>query len=861
MIQLQVLGRIELRDSRGVELGPVLAQPKRLALLAYLAINSRLGFRRRDEVLAVFWPDHDAGHARAALNRAVYHLRQTLGAGVLVSRGAAEIGLSAQHFQCDAVALERAVSEGRFEEAVDLYRGDLLEAFHVSDASPFEHWLDGERDRLRALAHRAATALVSAESPSGDPARAAHWLRWTLERFPYDEPAVRRLIVLLNAAGDRAGALQHYDQFARRMANDLDLSPSAETRALRDELRVPDERVPAHRAADAIAELEPVIAGAGPETSGSPAASRPSRIPDLVIVGQTVENGVIEAPAARRIPFKRTLAVAAPAAAMVGALLFLPVARRGTLDAELVGIVPIRNMTDDPAYDRLARTVTDWIERSVSEVVEPVSATTAGPHGRVIEIENVSGTDDRAAPRDHARILVSGEIASDNGYLRAYARVSDATHGGGVWAVPPVTLDPTRPDDAIREIRRRIAGAVAALLDPRTATLARYAASPPYPEALAEFIRASEQKDRVTAARHFQRAAEIDTTFIWAILQAAILQRSADPVTTDSVLRAFDSRRGRLTSFESDWLSWALASNSGNRLEAYQAASRAADRDPGFTYQLARNAWDLHRPRESLELLDRVPAEPGRARGRTPGWTLRAESYHELARHGRELAVARRARDDRPDGLDALWHEVRARAALGQVRRVEMLFDSALSAPTQAGYNPGNVMLMAAEELRAHGEPRASEEALHRAIDWYRTRPPETSLEHDYDLAHLGGALYLAGEYDEAEVLLRQVAASVPKLKAEMWGRIGAMAVRRGDRAAAVRILRELARFSIPAEGDAYEVGMARARIHALLGDDTIALELLRNAVGAQGIDLHTDIDFQSMARLPAYREFVRPKG
>jgi hypothetical protein len=30
-----------------------------------------------------------------------------------------------------------------------LYRGDLLDGFFMSDAPEFEHWLDGERERLR----------------------------------------------------------------------------------------------------------------------------------------------------------------------------------------------------------------------------------------------------------------------------------------------------------------------------------------------------------------------------------------------------------------------------------------------------------------------------------------------------------------------------------------------------------------------------------------------------------------------------------------------------------------------------------------------------------------------------------------
>ncbi|MFL5615768.1 MAG: hypothetical protein ACJ796_19035 [Gemmatimonadaceae bacterium] len=53
MIRLQVLGPIELHDPEGRELRQVLAQPKRLGLLAYLAASQPFGFHRRDQLL--FW--------------------------------------------------------------------------------------------------------------------------------------------------------------------------------------------------------------------------------------------------------------------------------------------------------------------------------------------------------------------------------------------------------------------------------------------------------------------------------------------------------------------------------------------------------------------------------------------------------------------------------------------------------------------------------------------------------------------------------------------------------------------------------------------------------------------------------------
>ena len=65
MLELRTLGVADLRTRNGVELTAVEQQPKRFALLAYLAIAAPARFVRRDTLLGLFWPELDAEHARA----------------------------------------------------------------------------------------------------------------------------------------------------------------------------------------------------------------------------------------------------------------------------------------------------------------------------------------------------------------------------------------------------------------------------------------------------------------------------------------------------------------------------------------------------------------------------------------------------------------------------------------------------------------------------------------------------------------------------------------------------------------------------------------------------------------------------
>jgi DNA-binding SARP family transcriptional activator len=238
MIHFHTLGVLDLRDHQGHELRSVLQQPKRLGVLAYLVIASPRRFHRRDSLLALFWPDLDQDHARAALRRALYFLRAELGAEVIAGRGDDEIGVTEDTLWCDAPALDRALEEGAPERALALYRGPLLDGLYVSGASPeYQEWLDRERGRLRSRAATAAKTLAARAESEGRLEDAAGWARRMLELAPDDEAALRGLVSLLDQSGDRAGAVQAYEEFARRLAQEYELEPSSETRAAVDAIR------------------------------------------------------------------------------------------------------------------------------------------------------------------------------------------------------------------------------------------------------------------------------------------------------------------------------------------------------------------------------------------------------------------------------------------------------------------------------------------------------------------------------------------------------------------------------------------------------------------------------------------------
>src|SRR5437867_4953634 len=221
MIEFRMLGTLHLTDAAGHEVKPLLTRSRRLALLAYLAAATPRRFHRRDSLLALFWPELDQEHARAALRQALHVLRGALGAAVVVTRGDEEIGLDRDQLWCDVVAFDAAIAADRCDEALALYRGDVFEGFFIPGAAEFERWLEAERARLRGAAARAAQTLVRRCTAARDLPGAVDWARLAVRLGPHAEEPLRGLVTLLDQLGDRAGAVAAYEDFARQLGLDL----------------------------------------------------------------------------------------------------------------------------------------------------------------------------------------------------------------------------------------------------------------------------------------------------------------------------------------------------------------------------------------------------------------------------------------------------------------------------------------------------------------------------------------------------------------------------------------------------------------------------------------------------------------
>ncbi len=219
MVGLALLGRTSLLED---EYELPLRVPQRVTELATLLLLKSGSPVRRSFVSQVLWPDSTEDEARANLRRHLHMLAKALpGHDKIPWFHADKVNLTwnaTSPYRIDVIEFTRLADAGEFADAVRVYGGDLLPESYADWLTPYRTAL---RERVKAmllvLARSAddAIAIASAEQASA--------------LDPYDEPAIRVLIERRMSIGDRAGALQRYREFERRLRDDLSATPEQET--------------------------------------------------------------------------------------------------------------------------------------------------------------------------------------------------------------------------------------------------------------------------------------------------------------------------------------------------------------------------------------------------------------------------------------------------------------------------------------------------------------------------------------------------------------------------------------------------------------------------------------------------------
>lgn len=239
MIQLHVLGRTDLYAADQNAAADFLAQPRPLALLVYLAVAHAGQYSRRDSLVGLFWAETGQEQARASLRRLIHTIRRTLGPDIIEARGDEEVRVNAAALWCDAAECSACFTDGRLNRAIDLYKGPIMPGFVLAGARGFQDWIDMARRQLNREAVKAAVKLAEAHVAANEHSLAGDLAQFVTVIAPDfdDEHQLRKLLRILHRQGNRAAALRLFEDFSRRLREDYDAAPAAETRNLICEIR------------------------------------------------------------------------------------------------------------------------------------------------------------------------------------------------------------------------------------------------------------------------------------------------------------------------------------------------------------------------------------------------------------------------------------------------------------------------------------------------------------------------------------------------------------------------------------------------------------------------------------------------
>jgi DNA-binding SARP family transcriptional activator/tetratricopeptide (TPR) repeat protein/TolB-like protein len=790
------------------------AQRRPLAVLAILAAAGERGVARA-KLIAQLWPDSDDEKARRVLAQTVYSLRRDLGRDDLVL-GTTELRLNPEAITSDLAEFEQALERKEHERAVAIYRGPFLDGFYVSDAPEFERWVEAQRSHLAERYRKALRTLAAEAHDRDDPRAEAGWCRRLASSDPLDATVALELMHALVASGDRAGALQHARVYETLVRQELDAAPDASITAYATKLRdSPEQAIPI-----------------APPKRRTPAALRRASVPQAARPSASPHKWP-------QLTLALVGAVALGAMA-VHAITEWRAMRPPALVATRVLVARFDNNTGDSAFNPVGLMAADWVTQRLAEtgLVDVVDARTA-----MLAARTPVGTGPAAvralAEQTGAGTIVWGSFYRDGDSLRFQAQISDARVGRLLRSVDPVS----------GPVRAHVTGALAVLYNPRLSEEIQRATFPPTYEAYQEFeqgLDAQVRGQKREAIAHYLRSATLDSTYaqpvLWTVDAYLTMHEYA---SADSLITRLTTRRAALAPFDRFFLDNSIAQIHGDWAAAVRTSHQMVDAAPGGEGLLDVGYFELmlDHPHHALAALERVDANRGWMKGWDGYWMLPAAAYHMLGDHRSELTTAKEGRHRFPNAWRTMAAEVRALAALGRASDVSARLDETLAWVPSDTMNAGRLMLIAADELRAHGHP--DPELSARAVHWFETTADRSGLAAAYDAA---------GKSAAAE----SIWVSIGDIDA--LGGLGVSAARRGDRAAAEQYTEQLAAIARP-----YVFGRntyQQARIAAQLGERSTAVELIRAAF-TQGkpydLTLHTDRALEPLHGYEAFDHLLLP--
>lgn len=212
------------------------ARPRRLALLAYLALE---GKQARTPLGLLLFPNLPTEEARARL-RVELHRVQHSALGPMLGLGGDEVWVEAG---CDLLEVRSLAAAGAWAEVLARCTAPLMHGLEFPDLPDLAEWLRLQRQAYEQMRAEAAQAQMLSLDGNGQREAALEWQRQLLLWQPFAESFCDALTRRLVALGRRTEALEEQEVFRERFVGEFGFEPEL-THSLSAGAAVPSGPVP-----------------------------------------------------------------------------------------------------------------------------------------------------------------------------------------------------------------------------------------------------------------------------------------------------------------------------------------------------------------------------------------------------------------------------------------------------------------------------------------------------------------------------------------------------------------------------------------------------------------------------------------
>jgi DNA-binding SARP family transcriptional activator len=237
-LQIHLFGEMQAIWSDGQALR---LPPSTQSLFAYLILHHKRS-HTRESLTDLFWDDMPYKNARRCLSTTLWRLKKEMPQGdsclIVSDTGTVQFAHTNRQW-IDILSFEEKANAGLqmpleqmspedgrlLEEAISLYRGDLLDGY-------YDEWVLRERERLHLLYLRSLSRLMRYYGGQKQLIKGIAYGQQLLAVDPLREQIHRELMLLHMKKGERSLAIKQYELCRYVLADELGITPMQETQLL-----------------------------------------------------------------------------------------------------------------------------------------------------------------------------------------------------------------------------------------------------------------------------------------------------------------------------------------------------------------------------------------------------------------------------------------------------------------------------------------------------------------------------------------------------------------------------------------------------------------------------------------------------